>query len=307
MHRYTRQYIKYISLERRFSPNTVQAYQTDLLQFESYLCDQFHTDKINWKVVDRTLIRNFLGSLSTAKANRRSVARKLATIKSFFKYLSRTELIDENPAAAIRTPKYDKRLPEFISLQYIDEILNMPDRKSFEGIRDRAILELFYGTGIRRAELIDLNLSDIMLSEQLIKVTGKGGKQRVVPLGKKTLQALDQYLNIRSTHAARGINSVFVLKSGKSMYPMAIQRLVNKYLEKLAELKKKSPHVLRHTFATHLMNNGADIRAVKDLLGHSSLSTTQTYTHVSIDHLKNVYSRAHPGGTHRSSTKQRRR
>ncbi len=292
-----RDYLKYIKYQRVYSEKTVIAYQNDLLQFESFLLEIFNQNKIIWSHVTKNIIRQFLGVLNKSGLQRRSIARKVAALKSFFRFLNKKAVIDSNPMITIKTPKFDKKLPEFIPIQYIDELMDLPPENDFEGIRDRAILELFYSTGIRLSELLNMRFSNLMLPENLIRILGKGNKERVVPIGKKAVQKLQRYLQARSVYSQPENEWLFLLKSGKKMYPMAIQRIISKYLQKIAEIKKKSPHVLRHTFATHMMNQGADIRAVKDLLGHVNLSTTQIYTHISIDHLKSIYSRAHPGAT----------
>jgi integrase/recombinase XerC len=297
MHRYQREFIKYIKLERHYSPNTVEAYQKDLQQFERYLQDYFHRDSVNWSLVNKRIIRSYLGWLSTQNLRKISIARKLAALKSFFKFLTRNSYIPLNPTLTTRSPKIEKRLPEFLSIEHIESLMEMPDEKTFEGVRDRAILELFYAAGIRRAELIDLKQSDLMFSKGLIKVRGKGDKERILPIGGYAREMLEKYLKIRDEEIAVKDPQVFVLKDGKKMYPMLIHRIISKYLGKISDIKKKSPHILRHTFATHLMNQGADIRAVKDLLGHANLSTTQIYTHTSIDRLKSVYTQAHPGAS----------
>jgi integrase/recombinase XerC len=306
MHRFIREYIKYIKLERRFSPHTVDSYQADLQQLERFLQKYLHSDSINWSLVNRRVIRDYLGWLATAGLRRISIARKLASLKSFYTYLSRQKWVEKNPTLTIKTPRFEKHLPEFISVESMIQLLEMPAGPTFEGERDRTILELFYASGIRRAELLSLEIKDLNLDEGLIRVLGKGEKMRVVPVGSFAIRCLNQYLPLRQGKVMTGVEKVFILESGEPMYPMAIHRIIGKYLQKISDIKKKSPHVLRHSFATHLMNQGADIRAVKDLLGHANLSTTQIYTHTSIDHLKDVYARAHPGGSGKS-TKSRRR
>ncbi len=300
MHRNIREFVKYIKLERRYSPNTVDAYQTDLVQFEKFLQEYFHTSEVNWQLINKRILRAYLGIMTAQGLKRISVARKLAALRSFFAFMTRTGMLEINPALSLRTPKYEKRLPEFLSLEHMDQIMDMPDTSTFTGARDRAILELFYASGIRRAELIDLLIKDLFMEENLIRVLGKGEKERIVPIGKHARQCLTEYLTFRQSVAGPEVEQVFVMKSGTPMYPMAIHRIINKYLQKFTDIKKKSPHILRHTFATHMMNQGADIRAVKDLLGHANLSTTQIYTHTSIEHLKSIYARAHPGGSDKS-------
>jgi len=304
MHRNIREFVKYIKLERRYSPNTVEAYQTDLMQFEKFLKEYFHSSNVNWRLINKRILRAYLGIMTAQGLQRISVARKLAALRSFFAFLTRTGVLVINPAITLRTPKYEKRLPEFLSLEHMDQIMEMPDTKTFDGARDRAVLELFYASGIRRAELIDLLIKDLFFEENLIRVMGKGEKERIVPIGSHARKCLLAYLEQRKQVVKPGIEQIFVTKSGVPMYPMAIHRIINKYLHKFTDIKKKSPHILRHTFATHLMNQGADIRAVKDLLGHANLSTTQIYTHTSIDHLKAIYARAHPGGSEKYPKKK---
>lgn len=303
MHRHIREYIKHIKLERRYSNHTVDAYQADLIQFEYFLIDFFKRDAINWQLVNKRHVRQYLGYLVSADIKKVSIARKLAVLKSFFAFLTQQKILEVNPTRTLKTPKYEKRLPEFLSIQHLEKLMDMPPDDSFEGLRDRAILELFYATGIRRAELIDIRIKDLLLNEGLIRVRGKGEKERVVPIGSYAKEKLEKYLTMRQAYANHENENVFVLKSGEKMYSMAIHRIIGKYLQKVSDIKKKSPHILRHSFATHLMNQGADIRAVKDLLGHANLSTTQIYTHTSIDHLKSIYTRTHPGASEKTHKK----
>lgn len=300
MDKHIRSFIRYISLERRYSPRTITSYSNDLHQFEEFLKDYFGVSDIFWNKVEKKIIRYFLISLQENHLSRRSIARKLATLKSFFKYLAREEIIDHNPALSIKMPKFERKLPEYLSTTEIEAILKLPQLDDFENIRDLAILELFYGTGIRLSELINLTMDQLLLDENLIRVRGKGNKDRVVPLGTAAKKILIKYLQIRPQFAAQSVDNVFTLKSGKAMYPMAVQRIVKKYLSQVPNIRQKSPHLLRHTYASHLLNAGASIRVVKDLLGHESLSTTQVYTHISIEHLKDIYNQAHPGASDKS-------
>ena len=292
-----RDYLRYISLERRYSSHTVESYANDLHQFESFLQEYFHTPTIFWRRIDKKIIRYFLIDLQENQFSHRSIARKLATIKSFFKYCTREQIIEHNPAVTVKTPRFPKRLPEFLSKDEIEKLLKLPKPTSFEGLRDLAILELFYGTGIRLSELINMKTNDIDFQRKLIRIMGKGNKERIVPIGQHAQNILKKYLPIRAQYVNNSVENVFILQSGKKMYPMAIQRIIKKYFGLVSDLKQKSPHVLRHTYATHLLNAGASIRTVKDLLGHESLSTTQVYTHLSIDHLKSIYNQAHPGAS----------
>ena len=304
MHRYTREFIKYIRLERRYSAHTVEAYQGDLIQLETFLSGYFHSPDINWKLINRRLLREYMGWQAGAGLQRISIARKLAAIKVFFAFLTRNKYISINPAATIKTPKYKRELPEFLSVELMEKLMELPPPNTFDGARDRAMLELFYAAGIRRGELIALKLEDIFFDENVIRVIGKGEKERIVPIGAYAKNSLLTYLRYRNQKNMTKVAEVFLLKNGKPIYAMAVHRIINKYLHKIADIKKKSPHVLRHSFATHLMNQGADIRAVKDLLGHANLSTTQIYTHTSIDHLKSIYARAHPGGSSKPQNKE---
>lgn len=299
-------FLKYISLEKRYSDHTVESYANDLHQFETFLTGYFGINQIFWHLADKKAIRYFLIHLQDQGISRRSIARKLAALKSFFKYLIREGIVQHNPGLLIKMPKFEKKLPEYISIEEVEALLKLPEIRTFEGLRDLSILELFYGTGMRLSELINIRLSNLLFAEDLIRILGKGNKERIIPLGSVAKKVLKEYLEIRAQYAAKNVDNVFVLKSGKKMYPMAIQRIVKKYMSQVSNVHKKSPHILRHSYATHLLNAGANIRTVKDLLGHRSLSTTQIYTHISIDHLKSIYKQAHPGASKESKHKLRR-
>lgn len=235
----------------------------------------------------------------------RSIGRKLAAVRSFFRYLVRQRILSVYPLSNIKTPKVAKRLPQSLTEEQtrklFDEQLAALDPDSFEGRRDRAILELLYSSGLRLSELIGLNIEDIDMENMLLKVFGKGKKHRIVPFGSFAKDALKKYfevrknlLNIHSARRQEDASAVFLTKKAARIYPMLVRRLVKKYLGGVTEMKQKSPHVLRHTFATHLLNHGADLRTVSEMLGHSSLSTTEIYTHISFERLKEVYQRSHP-------------
>jgi integrase/recombinase XerC len=227
------------------------------------------------------------------KYSTRSVSRKISVLKSFFKYLLKKKYVISNPSSGLIFPKQDKMLPAYLSSNEINKLLE--DRKYIEiKILDIAIIELFYSTGIRLSELINLKLSDINFTKRTLKVLGKGSKERIVPFGEKADIAIQNYLKIREICNTENLDYLFISNTGKKLYPMQVQRMIKKNLALVTELKKKSPHVLRHSFATHLLDRGADIRAVKDLLGHESLSTTQVYTHLTPEKLKKVYKQAHP-------------
>jgi integrase/recombinase XerC len=302
-----RSFLQYLALERRYSPHTTISYSTDLEQFESFINEYFRCEIIDWSRIDKRLIRSFMIHLQSEKqVAYRSVARKLACIKSFFKYLTREDIIKANPVAAIKMPKTEKKLPEYLTVEEVEELLRIPEMNNFEGLRNLAILELFYGCGLRLSEALNLTLASLLLQENLLRVMGKGNKERVVPIGSAAKKILEHYMELRPQFANKNVENVFVLKSGKKMYPMVIQRMVQTFMAQVSSLQQKSPHILRHSYATHLLNAGAGIRTVKDLLGHESLSTTQVYTHLSIDHLKRIYNQAHPGASDEQKPNRRR-
>jgi len=289
-------FLQYLQTERFYSKLTIRSYQIDLAQFLQFLESFNGSGNVDPKKVDKVMIQRYIEELFICGLNKKSISRKLSTIKSFFKYLQRNGVIEKNPVANIHSPKLDKSLPVVINEEEIRRVMQLPSENDWEGLRDRAILELFYGCGIRLSELLKLQWKQIHFKDQYIIVEGKRGKQRIIPIGQFAMQALKRYQSKKTEVIGNQPPSpyVFVNIKGKPLYPLAVQNMVKKYLQKVSEQDRLSPHVLRHTFATHLLDRGADLLAVKELLGHSSLSTTQIYTHVSMDRLKSVYRKAHP-------------
>jgi len=289
----------YLKKERNYSNNTIKAYQNDLSRFVDFL----PTNISGFDKVNRESIRGFLESEIDRKdlitpISSKTIARRLASIKSLFKYLLQSEQIGNNEAILVKTPKVSKTLPNFIDQKVIKSLMESPDDSTTKGLRDRAILELFYSSGIRLSELIALNIGEVDAENQLIKVHGKGNKERLIPFGNRAKFCIENYLKSRalSLNAAPKNDPLFVNKKNKRVPTSTIQRRIRNYIKLVAEGKRLGPHILRHSFATHLMDMGADIRAVKDLLGHSSLSSTQIYTHVKPEKMKSVYEQAHPHG-----------
>jgi integrase/recombinase XerC len=291
-----RSFLEYLEIEKNYSSHTIESYQNDLNAFVEFIATENIREP---KEVDKGILRGFLAHLIDEGYSKKSLARKIACLRSFFKFLKHKKFTESNPVLNIRTPKLDKRLPGFLDESAMQRLLDLPDRTTVEGLRDAAILEVFYSTGIRLSELMNLNIEDIDRHARLIKVTGKGRKQRIIPIGEKAIRSVDEYLQPREHRPVRpsasaDAQAVFLTDGGKRMYPQIVGNIVKRYIGKVSELEKKSPHVLRHTFATHLLNRGADLKAVKELLGHESLSTTQIYTHVTTERLKKVYHQSHP-------------
>ncbi len=289
-------FLQYLLSEKHYSSYTIRAYKTDLEQFVEFLIQKRgETDSPSPKEITREDIQLFLGDMVRHGISKRSVARKLASIRAFFGYQMRIAGLKTNPTAALVSPKLGKVLPQFLREEEIRNALEGITQDLAAGVRDRAILELFYGTGMRLSELVGLNLYNIDLVSGTVRVYGKGRKERALPIGKKAGETVKNYLaRRRDFHPKNGNLALFLNSSGNRMSARGIQLLVHKWLSRVSEKKKLSPHVLRHTFATHLLNRGADLEAVKELLGHASLSTTQVYTHLTMDHLKKVYRQAHP-------------
>lgn len=284
-------FIEYISSEKRLSIHTSSAYKLDLQQFEQFLNIELSATPIENTTFAE--IRSWVAQLAENELDSRSINRKIATLKSFFKFLVKKQIVDLDPTLRLKSLKVEKKLPSFVKEGEMNLVLETEVYSAdFEGVRDKLVVELLYGTGIRLAELIALTENEIDLYQKIIKVTGKRNKQRIVPMHKTLVLLIENYLILK--HEKFNDNHLILNNLGNKTYPMFIQRITQKYLSANTNLKKKSPHVLRHTFATHLLNEGADLNAIKDLLGHSSLAATQVYTHNSIKKLKDIHSQAHP-------------
>lgn len=286
------EFLKYLQLEKRYSPHTVKAYQIDLTQFQDYLEENYESVLQKAK---HPMLRSWLAKMLDYGISPRSVNRKITALKSFYKFLLKEEKIKEDPTIKVVSPKMSKKLPAFVEEGQMTQLLDELDfADGYAGVRDKLMIELFYSTGIRQAELIHLKIKDIDLSSNVIKVLGKRNKERLIPLTIELRQKIDVYLKLRAELPIKDSSYLLLTNKGKKLYPTLVYRQVNHYLSQVTSLDKKSPHVLRHTFATHMLNNGADLNAIKELLGHANLSATQVYTHNTIDKLKKVYNQAHP-------------
>jgi tyrosine recombinase XerC len=278
--------------ERSFSKHTLRAYHTDLTQFDSFLKD----DKCkNLKRVNHLLLRKYLATLRSRNYSRTTIVRKLASLRSFFKFLNQEAVLESNPFEILRTPKQTKKLPHFLSINDINTLLRTPDESEIFGLRDRAMLETLYSTGIRVSELVGLNEEDVDFYGEMVKVQGKGKKERLVPIGSYAIKAIKEYINSKKKKKSLGKNvPLFLNKYGDRLSSRSVARSLDKYLKLTGINRITSPHTFRHSFATHMLDKGANLRAVQELLGHSNLSTTQIYTHVTTERLKQVYDKTHP-------------
>lgn len=294
-------YLRYLQVERNASPHTITSYQNDLNAFTEFCISHFEQpeDQIDINEVTRLVIRLWLGELSEQGMAKTSISRKVAALRSFFKFCFKRGLIEKNPAHLLVVPKKEKSLPKTATKEDIIRMLDGIDTDSIYKLQDRAMLEIFYGTGIRVSELVGLNLMDVDVRSAQIIVHGKGNKDRIIPLGKSALLILKEFIQRRTElYGARtdsdARRALFIAKRGHRIYDRAVRSMVEKYLQSASEVTQKSPHVLRHSFATHMLDNGADIRIIKEFLGHANLAATQIYTHTSVERLKNVYEQAHP-------------
>jgi integrase/recombinase XerC len=289
------EFLHYIEFERRYSKHTLISYTKDLEQFSEFLQETYQVEKAN--EIDFVFIRSWIATLMEEGKSPRTVNRKISTLKSYFRYLLKVGKIEDNPVLKITGPKVRKKLPVFIEEKSMNLLATeFASPESFEQARDRLVVELFYATGIRRAELIGLKAEDVNRDSRLIKVLGKRNKERLIPIHDSLFTLIDSYLSFKENTIATQFQEAyfFLTVKGKKMYPKLVYRIVNNYLSRVSTQKKKSPHVLRHTFATHMLNHGADLNAVKELLGHANLAATQIYTHNTIEKLKNIYKLAHP-------------
>jgi integrase/recombinase XerC len=285
-------FIKYLQNEKRYSNHTLVAYHTDLDQFILFMNES--VGDFEFEEVDSKQIRSWVVSLMEKGISARSVNRKVTTLKSFYKFLMREGIVIANPVQLVITPKVRKKLPAFVQQDNLDQLLDYGFFiDDFEGARDHLMVSLLYGTGIRLAELKNLTMEHFYPKEQVIKVLGKRNKERIIPYPKEIDFIYSTYLRFREEKVSPN-SFLFITSKGEQVYDKLIYRVVKKYLSKVTTVNKKSPHVLRHSFATHLLNNGADLNAVKELLGHSNLSATQIYTHTSFEKLKAIYKQAHP-------------
>ncbi len=288
---------RFLQVERQGSHYTREAYVNDIRQFIAYLQQRFSTTPPGVDLFTREAVRGYLAGLVRSGYTPRSVARKLATLRSFARYLIRESVIVQNPTANIISPKLPKRLPKFLTQQEMEALLHLAEGETFVALRDRLVLWLFYSTGVRISEAVTLRVPDIQFWDGTLRVLGKRNKVRIVPLGRGLTELLRKYLKIRQLQVQKSNAAgdfVLLTDAGRPFSRQQLARLIQGYIRRVADPKKAHPHALRHSFATHLIDEGADIMSVKELLGHSSLSTTQIYTHVSAEHLRRVYKQAHP-------------
>jgi len=285
-------FLSYLQFEKRYSAHTITAYSNDLIQFFDFIESQY--DKFELEQVSGTMVRTWLASLKEAELTGKSLNRKISSLKSFFKFQIQKGLLTKSPMETVTSPKISKRLPAFVAENDIEQLLlNLSFAEGWKGFTEKMVIQLFYATGMRLSELIQCKQNNVDLGKKQIKVLGKGNKERILPINAELALELKKYIQQKPAEA-EGVPNLFVNEKGKPLQPRAVYTFVKFYLSQVTTLQKKSPHVLRHSFATHLMNNGADLNAVKELLGHSSLAATQVYTHNTIEKLKEVFAKAHP-------------
>lgn len=289
-------FLRYLKIERNSSPLTIKSYSEDLASFQDYLVDRIGLIR-DLEELDVGRLRGFVAYLHECEYSRTTIARRLACLRTFFRFCSREQLVKSNPAKALRTPRAGRKLPHFLTAEQIVTLIESPPANEPLGLRDRAILETLYSAGLRVAELVGLDVGDWNRDADVIRVLGKGRKERIAPIGRHASKALQRWLEVREPRpnaAASHRNALFLNKNGTRITTRSIGRMLEKYLALTGLEKITTPHTLRHTFATHLLDGGADLRSVQELLGHKSLTTTQIYTHVSTKRLRDTYEKAHP-------------
>jgi len=285
-------FLAYLQFEKRYSMHTITAYSNDLIQFFDFIATQY--DGMDYTAITGTMVRSWLASMKEEELTGKTLNRKISSLKSFYKYQIQQGHLVKSPMETVISPKISKRLPSFIAENDMEQLfLNLSFAEGWKGYTEKMVIQLFYATGMRLSELIQCKENQVDLSKKIIKVLGKGNKERILPLSPELALELKKYI-AQKPAAANGNAHLFVNENGKALQAKAVYTFVKFYLSQVTTLQKKSPHVLRHSFATHLMNNGADLNAVKELLGHSSLAATQVYTHNTIEKLKEVFSKAHP-------------
>lgn len=287
------EFLRYLEYEKRYSKHTITSYKKDLEQFSHFCSLNFELS--DFLLVSDTIIRSWVVSLIETDIESSSIQRKVSTLKSFYRYCRQQNYLDVNPAATITLPKKKKRLPVFVEEKGMDGLFaNIQFPEDYDGVRDKLILEMFYQTGIRLSELINLKTSDVDLYNNTVRVLGKRNKERIVPFSLGLHLLIEDYVKVKNKLPVNESNTLFVTEKGVKLYPKLVYNTVKNYLSLITSITKKSPHILRHTFATHMLNNGADLNSIKELLGHTSLSATQVYTHNSFEKLKSIYNQAHP-------------
>lgn len=290
-------FLEYLQVEKRYSPLTIEAYRQDLIQFCDFLGQD--AERLDPRGISKDDIRDWSSHLIDEKISARSVNRKITSIRSYLKYCLRVGLIDKDVSHDIIRQKENKKLPVFYKEKEMERALESEQyADDFESIRDNLIIELLYQTGMRRAELISLDDSSFQLSENTVRIFGKRRKERIVPFGEQLKQQIEEYIEVRDNNVEREDNAFFVLPNGKRIYPMKVYQIVHNRMSEVSTLQKQSPHVLRHTFATTMLNEGADINTIKKLLGHANLAATQIYTHTTFEQIKDVYKHTHPRAKH---------
>lgn len=296
MDAFINKFLDYLKFEKRYSPHTLRSYQDDLTQFRDFLVSQFGGMAV--KEISAPIVRSWLASLKEEKLTSKSISRKISTLKSFFKFIMRIGELDKTPMTTIISPKISKRLPSYVEEKDLDTLFRHVEfTDDWQGYTGKLALKMLYQLGLRLSELINCKETQVDFANNHLKVLGKGNKERIIPANRQLLDEIKEYIKQKSIQLQNpGPVYLLVNKNGKKLYPKFIYRLTTGYLKQVTTVEKKSPHVLRHSFATHLSNNGAELNAVKELLGHSSLAATQVYTHNTIEKLKNIHKKAHPKG-----------